>query len=249
MLQFSLLGFDLLSYDVQDKYEYQRNIPHIRYESYSSEDIDEIKLSYPPLFKLGDLLTNWPPRDKSPALWKDSIAHPSKNNGVPRFNYSDLKERGVALRFREKEFPFMLYDIPQLDLASQTEFSISSLLKNFGEVPKSAERMSNDHYMYYAKHGVSDKALFGWSPPQEDVEIKFKDFLREASVAEQSLAIIPLTYLTISASEVNFFPLKVKKATTTTMMMTTGNENAVDKEGLTFFQQVRSFLHCAESGI
>ena len=203
----------LLSYRAASKSEYSASIPYIQYRHSRTEDFDVLgDVPYPEYYNLGDLLTQWPATDTSPSRWNQSSAHYNKNNkGLRRFNFSDSNERHLAQLYREREVPFVLFDIPALDTAAEKYFSIDALTKIFGSTRRPAEKSkSNDHFMYYsAKRKVETviKLFPSWVPPQEDVLITFPEFLLEANDAETKksksfAASQSLIYMTIAAGEV-----------------------------------------------
>eukprot|EP01035_Chromulina_nebulosa_P024693 gene24693-32165_t len=202
----------LPSYRAATKSEYSASIPYIQYKYSRSEDFDLLgDVPYPEYFNLGDLLTQWPATDTSPSRWNHSSAHYNRNNkGLRRFNFSDSNERHLAQLYREREVPFVLFDVPALDTAAEKYFSIDALLRLFGSTRRPAEKSKNkDRFMYYsAKRKVETvmKLFPSWVPPQEDVLITFPEFLLEANDAEkkksQSFAASQeLIYMTIAAGE------------------------------------------------
>ena len=73
----------------------------------SPEDDDH----YPPLQTLQRLMENWPQdEDFDGAVYQESLLH---------FNYSNPEELSIAERFRDAELPFKLYNIPDIDDASE----------------------------------------------------------------------------------------------------------------------------------
>ena len=44
---------------------------------------------------------------------KRSKAHPSRGQGLARFDWTDLQQRRLALRFRQEELPFVLTNVPE----------------------------------------------------------------------------------------------------------------------------------------
>lgn len=188
-------------------------VPSLQYNRPRIEDFDLIgDITYPTLFHLGDLLSKWKAFDTSPKKWNESVAYPNGNHGLRRFNFSDINERRISQLYREREVPFILYDVKSLDTAAEHHFSLKALKNNFGSIRRPAEKSTNGyHFMYYsAKHLSSTLALYPtWKPPQEDILISFSDFLMEASEVEAlksanpSEALSkPLIYMTISAKEV-----------------------------------------------
>jgi hypothetical protein len=162
----------------------------------------------PTYFKLGDLLSDWNPDDTSPSRWLASKAHPSKGNGLARFDYSDPKQQEIALQYRDQEIPFVVYNVPDLDKAITETFTGPKLIANIGQGRITVERINSNNYLYYHAKKISmvRKRYPDWSPPQEDVEMTYPQFLTEVAAAEARPdyvnSSIPLYYFTISATEV-----------------------------------------------
>ncbi len=84
------------------------------------------------------MFSDWHPDDTSPAKWLSSPAHPhlrrdaNSPHSLRRFDFSSVGGLALALKYRESEVPFMIYNIPELDEASDTVFPIPSLLEKFG---------------------------------------------------------------------------------------------------------------------
>lgn len=83
---------------------YYQSIPGLIYDKVEPRKTDE-KL---PLFSLGDILTRWNPDDSSPMKWIGSPAYPDKGKGIPRYDFSNLSERKLALERRTLEQPFIV---------------------------------------------------------------------------------------------------------------------------------------------
>merc|ERR1719223_2404345 len=123
-------------------------------------------------FKLGDLLTDWHPNDTSLDKWAASKAHPSKGKHLRRFDFSNPEQKQLAATYREHEVPFILYNIPALDLAMKTGFSKENLTKAFGDEPRNVEKSLDNNFMYFKYKDGKDKKIKksypDWTPPQED---------------------------------------------------------------------------------
>jgi hypothetical protein len=162
----------------------------------------------PHYFKLGDLLAAWNPDDTAPSKWLQSGAHPSQGRGLARFDYSDVKQRKVALQYRELELPFIVYNVHELDEAITEAFIPQKLLQSIGKGDIIVERMQSNNYMYYhsKKQSRVQEHFPEWTPPQEDIAMTYPEFLREVGKAEARPdyinSSIPLYYFTISAAEV-----------------------------------------------
>ena len=174
---------------------------------YQPNKISEIKQV--PLFKLGDLLNAWNPDDVSPKKWLESVAHPSKGHNIPRFDFSNQKQKELALKYRNEEIPFIVYNIPELENAIMNTFIPSKLYENIGNKQISVEKINSNNYLYYhAKNSnIIHKRYPDWQPPQEDILMTYKDFVNEVYIADMKSdyvnSSIPLYYFTISATEVS----------------------------------------------
>jgi hypothetical protein len=185
----------LISYVVSSVEAYRQKIRGLDYQSvYRKKDKqqsnDDIK--DPCIFKLKDLLDDWNPDDTHEDKWITSRAHPdqpnSNGNGVVRrFDYSDPDERSLALKYREAELPFIVYNVKELNDAVP-KFSAKELLTNFGHMPRMVERSSSNHFMYYTAKVDGDLAFHWptWRPPQIDLPLTFAKFLRLAEHADQT---------------------------------------------------------------
>jgi hypothetical protein len=197
---------NLISYQVRNSEEYRRLIPGITYkpQGNAGREGDE-KPTDPPFFHLVDLLQEWPPDNTDPSRWTASKAHPDKGSGVRRFSFLNPVDVELAFKYRQAEVPFVLYNIPPLEETTD-KFSLDRLLRNFGSTPRDVEKSKNNHFMYYKlkneqqlRHSYPD-----WTPPQLDVPMTFHRFLHSAQEAESAgthSGSVPLSYLTISATE------------------------------------------------
>jgi hypothetical protein len=137
-----------------------------------------------------------------------SPAHPDKERGIARFDYSDEEQRRIALAFRNAELPFVLYNVPEVRSAASQVFTLKNLLKEFGSIPRIVERSANNHFMYYSmRNQLQMLAEYpSWSPPQMEMPMTFSKYLRECEEAEKydnSAAFNrSLHYMTMSAAEV-----------------------------------------------
>lgn len=162
----------------------------------------------PTYFKLGDLLSAWNPDDTAPARWLESAAHPSKGHGLARFDYSDVKQRRIALQYRDQELPFVVYNVHELDEAITEAFTPAKLSERLGKGDILVERIQTNNYLYYhaKKPELVHNQFPDWQPPQEDIAMTYQEFLQEVSRAEARSdyinSSIPLYYFTIAAAKV-----------------------------------------------
>jgi len=180
----------------------------------------------PEYVTLETLFRNWHPDDTSRDKWASSPAHPSHGNAhsLRRFDYDSPEDMALALKFRDLELPFVLYNIPELNDAADNVFTVPSLLQKFGSTPLIVEKSVDNHFMYYTTHTpLQSKILYSdWVAPQTELPMTFSKFLRLAVSAELEEAgeekeeergskgrgkgkhkahNSPLHYLTISAGE------------------------------------------------
>lgn len=163
--------------------------------------------NYPALYPLGELLSKWPSTTLHADRWNQSLAHPRRgSSGLYRFNFQNATERQLAFQLRDLELPFIVYNVPELQKAAVTEFTLSNLLSRFGRLPRMVEKSEDHRFMYYTvKNPLLTQQRFpGWTAPQQDVLMSFPQFLAEAEVSERAGDISgdrPLHYLIISATE------------------------------------------------
>jgi hypothetical protein len=197
--------FSLPSYHIDSPSEYKDIISGLHYKEENFEESKDIPHSQH-FFTLGDLLTDWHPNDTSLYKWSQSRAHPNRGQHLRRFDFSNATQKELAATYREHEVPFILYNLPALDLAMKTAFSKTSLTKVFGDIPRHVEKSADNNFMYY-KGKLSEKAkkqFPDWIPPQEDTTMTFKNFLKEAREADEenrAAGAKPLHYMTLSAGE------------------------------------------------
>jgi len=67
--------------------------------------------SYPPLKPLGEIMKHWPQDDVDhpPEVFQEELLH---------FDYMDLDQRDIAVKFRDYELPFKVYNVPELVTAN-----------------------------------------------------------------------------------------------------------------------------------
>jgi hypothetical protein len=117
-------------------------------------------------------------------------------------------QRSAALKYRIAEFPFVLYNIPELDDAAKQVFTLKNLLKEFGNTLRNVEQSSSNHFMYYKMRGdkIATADFPDWSPPQKELTMTFAEYLTECEAAENMQDVVvgnqSLYYMTMSAAEV-----------------------------------------------
>ena len=103
---------------------------------------------YPQLFNMGELMQNWTPDapDVPEHGYYDSLC---------RFNLSDPAEKQLAMEFRHKEVPFIVYDVPELQETSR-KWTDAFLNTQLVEKPFKVEISDNNHFMYHHKSSEND---------------------------------------------------------------------------------------------
>lgn len=165
---------------------------------------------YPKLFRLQTLLTTWPSVDVSPQAWMKSPAHPSRGSSqsLYRFNFQNSTERALALFYRDREVPFIVYNVPELDDAAKYEFTLTNMNAQLGKMPRLVEHSASQNFMYYTLKNplLTARRFPEWKAPQTDVLMTFARFLEAVEMADAQkktqVGGVPLYYLTISANEV-----------------------------------------------
>ncbi len=109
-------------------------------------------------------------------------------NGLYRLNYRNETELAIAYKLRDKEVPYILYNVPELDEAARSDFSADALQLHFGSLPRVVEKSQDNEFMYYTvketTSSIMGRQFSDWKPPQQDILMSFRTFLREAIEAE-----------------------------------------------------------------
>jgi hypothetical protein len=194
---FSSQRISLPSYQLTKK-EYYEQLPGHSLGSYlpskqefqlllSNPERSTIGGTYPHFFKLGELLKQWPSNNTKIHSWKRSPAHPSRGKGLFRFNFMNETERKLAAAVKEKDLPFILYNIPEIDTAARDIFTYEGLKKLFGNTPRIIEQAPSNEFIYYTSKNLDlvHHRFPEWKPPQEDILMTFPQFAKEAEEAEK----------------------------------------------------------------
>jgi hypothetical protein len=193
------INYEIPAYNL-NKQAYYDILPEYKQSSIVKDSID--------YFKLGEMLQDWPPRQTGKEYWSKSKAHPKNGKSLARLDYMNPTERQLAFQYRDKEIPYILYNLPDLDQAATNTFTIPSLLEHFGTEPRMVERSKDNEFIYYtAKSPKSlERRYPDWKPPQEDIRLTFDQYLQEIETAERQSDFVgqsPLHYMTVSAFEVS----------------------------------------------
>ncbi|RYH22134.1 hypothetical protein EON65_19665 [archaeon] len=162
---------------------------------------------YPSLFPLGELLQDWHPLHTHLQAFSRSKAHPSRKAGLYRFNFQDPAQLQMAFEMRDKDLPFVIYNVPSLDNAAMHAFSHVNLLEEIGSSQFVVEESNCNEFTYYfVKNEQVVRARFPtWSAPQTSLSMTFMDYVHLAEEKESSHKASQFNekyhYLTISAEK------------------------------------------------
>jgi len=138
------------------------------------------------LFPLGELLVRWNPDDTSPSAWVGSPAHPNTGNGIPRFDFSNTERREEVAHYRDKELPFVMYNISDLDSAATQFFTIPRLRKMITGAVVAEKSKSNKFIYFREKSSNGSPETQKYDTPQTKEELSFDAFLEKVRRAEQA---------------------------------------------------------------
>jgi hypothetical protein len=140
---------------------------------------------YPQLETLGEMLTKWPQNniDDPPTPIVERLLH---------FNYSDPNQRAAALKFREAELPFKLYDVPEVteagikwtdDYVSQHFDAVHSFWSGGPPRSKGTCQESPNHFFAFFTPPLWKVGTMG-VPPTRTNDWSFKMWARHARYAD-----------------------------------------------------------------
>jgi len=143
---------------------------------------------YPPLERLGNLLERWPQdeMDNPPSPFVEQLLH---------FDYSNPAEMAVAVKFRDLELPFKVYNVPELD-AANLKWTDSYIAKHMNR-PSQPRKDKPNHYLAHGNAYESadnflaffDKNLWNVEtmgpPPTLDNDWNFETWAKHARYADQ----------------------------------------------------------------
>lgn len=132
--------------------------------------------AYPNYASLLDVIKAWNPDDPDPpSLFKESLQH---------FNYSNADEMIAAVKFRDAELPFKVFNVPEFDLIAD-KWSDDYLISQFSNKIESrrVEKSRSNHFMYW---NANQRAhVKDYMPPTEIVDnMQFESWLRMAQHAD-----------------------------------------------------------------
>lgn len=128
---------------------------------------------YPKPYPIMDLLNNWNTDSTDiPPFHYDSLCH---------FDYRNETQRKQAYTYREKEVPFVMYNIPELDEVVKKWNDMDYLSKLLGNKNYRTEASESNHFMYWRGGGGLRGKKADWRPPTKITSMKFKDWLQLAA--------------------------------------------------------------------
>jgi hypothetical protein len=131
--------------------------------------------SYPLYTNLLSIITAWNPDNPDPP--------PVFNEVLQRFNYSDPGERDAALKYRDAELPFKLYDVHEFsDIVEK--WTDDYLVTEFAKA-RSVTRVDKSESNHFRKWDEKVRVSKNYKPPTEILKkVSFKDWLRLAKYAD-----------------------------------------------------------------
>ena len=139
----------------------------IHYPRLLHEPKDDV---YPVYTSLLTILERWHPDDPDPPQeFHETLQH---------FNYSNPYERAMAELFRDKEVPFKLYDIPDVD-AVTNKWTNRYLLSKTKAIHPHVEKSETNHFMFWNALTVK-RMRESYTPPTEVIFMEFADWLKIA---------------------------------------------------------------------
>jgi hypothetical protein len=148
--------------------------------------------TFPEEFPLMDLIDNWNP---------DSTEIPERHyNSICRLDYQ--KDYDKAMRWREAEVPFIVYNIPEVDEASAKWMTPGYLHKRLGKAKWHTEISHNNHFMYY-RLGPR-KSRDAWTPPTRAERWTYDQWLKKATAVQNISAEQEHYYFRVSYPEAPF---------------------------------------------
>lgn len=149
-----------------------------RQKSSRYTSLDGRQIPYKPLLTI---LKRWSLKDLTPP---DDAAD---FDILPLLDYLKEEDRAVALKYREAELPFKLYNIPEIVHAS-SKWTDEYLSINLAKLNNThVDRSDNSRFLYFERKRVAKYVLLHRDyeiPPGNTVNITFSDWLKAAKAAE-----------------------------------------------------------------
>jgi len=134
--------------------------------------------SYPPLKPLGEIMKHWPQDDVDhpPEVFQEELLH---------FDYMDLDQRDIAVKFRDYELPFKVYNVPELVTANLkwTDDYLTSHFDSFQKTIHGTCQESDDNFFSFFRNENWRVEVMG-PPPSLDNDLPFKTFAKHARYAD-----------------------------------------------------------------
>jgi hypothetical protein len=128
--------------------------------------------TYPKAYPIMNLLTHWnTDSTEIPPFHYDSICH---------FDYTNRTQRQQAYNYRDKEVPFIVYNIPEVDEVVKKWNDINYMSKLLGNKMYRTEASEDNHFMYWRGGGMNLRKNRGWKAPTSITTMKFQQWLQLA---------------------------------------------------------------------
>lgn len=138
---------------------------------------------YPKMSSLGELLEIWPQDDLDSVNELEEV--------LLHFDYSNETQREAAIRFRDAEIPFKVYNVPEIDLASKkwTDDYVSRGFTNgfrLDHAPATGHcQQSDNNYFAFFHNQHWDSSVMG-PPPTMDNDWTFAKWAKHARYADKT---------------------------------------------------------------
>lgn len=145
--------------------------------------------SYPPLEPLGDLMKRWPQEDidSPPQPFMEKLQH---------FDYLDPVQMEAAVKYRDLEFPFKVYNVPEIAAATEkwTDEYLSYHFdrgrriygdKDFGSMPQAnghCQQSVDSFFAFFSEKNWNTEKL--GPPPTQNNDFTFERFAKHARYAD-----------------------------------------------------------------
>jgi len=120
-----------------------------------------------------DILNNWnSDNTEIPAFHYDTLCH---------FDYQNQTELDYAFTYREREVPFIVYNIPEVDAVSKKWNDLDYMQRRLGRKSYRTETSKDNHFMYWrGGSNIIEKNGQKWKPPTGLVSLTFEDWIETA---------------------------------------------------------------------
>ena len=128
---------------------------------------------YPKAFSMIDITNNWNPDSTDiPPKHYDTLCH---------FDYQNQTQLDYAYTYREREVPFVVYNIPEVDEVAKKWNDIDYLQRKLGKKSYRTETSPDNHFMYWrGGSNAVNKDGKKWKPPTGLVSLTFEDWIETA---------------------------------------------------------------------